>query len=364
MIPFELCFDIKLSKEYEYFNSIYYISFCIFLLDFLITCNTTIYLKGKFIKNRLEIIHEYFKRKFFFDFICQILLALEIYDDYTNTDPLGKKSIFLKLTQLLFFCKIVKFSSILKKLEEMLFIDESIYNILSLLKLILRIIFISHLFACIWYYIGTLNSENSWILDRSLEFSPWYVKYLNSYYFVCITMNTVGYGDITPQNPWEKFFSIIFTYMACGIFAYSLNSIGVIVAEIAKREKEFQRELNVINGFMKKKNINSDLKIRVKKYLEYIWYEEKIEKIDEEEKVIQKLSESMKEELLLEANGSILRNLKMFSFNFSEDFLRSMIPCLQEVRYSPEDVIYMKGDHENLDLYIILNGSIELFYET
>ena len=78
-----------------------------FLTRFFGHMNTTIYIKGKFTKNRLEIIHEYFKRKFFIDFICQILLALEIYDDYTNTDPLEKKSIFLKLTQLLFFCKIV-----------------------------------------------------------------------------------------------------------------------------------------------------------------------------------------------------------------------------------------------------------------
>ena len=360
IIPLELCFDIKLSQEYENFNSIYYISFAFFLMDI----NTVIYKKGKFIRNRLDIMREYFKNRFLFDLIALLIILLEIYEDYTSLNSIGGKNLFFKLVKLLFFSKYVRFSSIVKKLEEMLFIDESMYNILSLFKLILRIVFISHMFACIWYYIGTINSENSWILDHSLENSPWYVKYLNSYYFVCITMNTVGYGDITPKNPLEKIFSIIFTYMACGIFAYSLNRIGFIVSEIAKREKLFQGELNVINGFMKKKNINSDLKIRVRKYLEYIWYEDKVERLEEEGKIIQKLSDSLKEELQLEANGSVLRDLKMFSFNFSEDFLSSMIPYLKEVRYTPEDIIYMKGDHESQDLYIILNGMVELFYES
>lgn len=246
----------------------------------------------------------------------------------------------------------------------MFFIDQSIHNKLSLFKLIFRIILLSHLFSCCWYYVGTLDKVDSWIINSGLTNENWWVNYLNSYYFVCVTMLTVGYGDFSPKNSIEKLFTIIFIYVACGIFAYSINSIGIIVSEIAKRENEFQKDLNIINGFMKQKKINFELRIRVRKYLEYIWYEEKIEKVEEQAKIIDKLSDSLKEELLLEANAEIISDLKMFSFNFSEELLRNTIQLMKEARFTPGDLIFMKGEAENKDFYLIRKGKVEIFLET
>ena len=46
-------------------------------------------------------------------------------------------------------------------------------------------------------------------------------------------MITVGYGDIVPVNNIERIFVIIITLISCGVFAYSVNSIGTIVASIS-----------------------------------------------------------------------------------------------------------------------------------
>ena len=50
-----------------------------------------------------------------------------------------------------------------------------------------------HIFACIWFWIGS-QSNNNWIQKNQLETKIWYEQYLFAYYFVVITMNTVGYG--------------------------------------------------------------------------------------------------------------------------------------------------------------------------
>lgn len=99
---------------------------------------------------------------------------------------------------------------------------------------------------------------------------------MHSYYFVVVTMNTVGFGDITPQNSYERVYCIFFIYVACGMFAYTLNSIGVIVQDIKKQDKVYKRNLHLINGYMRQKNISFDLKVRIRKYFEYIWQEEKV----------------------------------------------------------------------------------------
>lgn len=111
------------------------------------------------------------------------------------------------------------------------------------------------------------------------------------------------------------------------------------------------------------KKINFDLRMRVRKYLDYIWYEEKIEKVEEQAKIIDKLSDSLKEELLLEANADIISDIKLFSFNFSEDLLRNTIPLMKEVRYTPGDIIFMKGDGDSKDFYLIRKGKVEIFLE-
>lgn len=42
-------------------------------------------------------------------------------------------------------------------------------------------------------------------------------------------MITVGYGDITPITIFEKIYVVLVTLVGCGLFAYSVNSIGFII---------------------------------------------------------------------------------------------------------------------------------------
>ena len=354
IIPLEICFNVELSGEAVIMGNSQFFCMFFYFVDMLFICNTAVYIHGKLVKSRFEIIKHYCKHNLIYDVISQASICFHVYSYNNNT------SIF----RLFFFFKIMSLFTRVKKIEEILFFNESAYNFLSLVKLILGIIFFTHIFACLWYSVGVLDLENSWLSAKSLVFSDWYVKYLNSFYFVCITMNTVGYGDITPMNTKEKLFSIVFTYIACGVFAYTLNSIGFIVKEIAKRESEYQYNLHIMNDLMKRKNVSFDLKMRVRKYMEYIWYEEKIGKINEEAKIVQRLSDSLKEELLLEANGGILQNLKIFSLNFSEFFLKKTIHLLHEVRFTPGETIFLRGENNNSDLFIVLKGRVELFLDT
>ena len=49
----------------------------------------------------------------------------------------------------------------------------------------------------------------------------------------------------------------------------------------------FNRDtLDVINAYMSRKNINSELQTRIREYLNFIWNEEKTQNIEEEAKII------------------------------------------------------------------------------
>lgn len=93
--------------------------------------------------------------------------------------------------------------------------------------------------------------------------------------------------------------------------------------------------------YFNKKNIPFELRMQIKKYLEYIWNEEKAQNEEEELSIINSLSKTLREELLLEANGNIVKNLPMFFKNFGEDVLRKVVFNIKEVRFTPGDIIFM-----------------------
>jgi hypothetical protein len=42
-------------------------------------------------------------------------------------------------------------------------------------------------------------------------------------------MLTLGYGDIVPITTLERIYVIIITFISCGVFGYTMNTIGSIV---------------------------------------------------------------------------------------------------------------------------------------
>lgn len=356
VIPLQLVYNIfdtiLLIKQLEILAK------CFLFFDVLRNFNTAFYFKGKLVYSYSKIALHYIQEEFALETfsLLPIFIPKSIYDE--------SKKVYYDYFLFFAFFKLKRFGMLFRRLEGLLFTKSTFHHALSLFKLIIRIVFISHIFACIWNYMGLIGNQfigDSWIISKNLLDSSSEIQYLYSYYFVCITMNTVGFGDITPTNSIEIGFCIIFIFFACGMFAYSINSIGIILSDISKQENEFRKDLNIVNDFMGDKKISFDLQMRVRKYLEYIRKEEKVERNEATMQTIAKLSDSLREELLLEANGYILMKIKLFSANFTEETLRRTIMIMKERRYMPGDLIIKKGDMQENTLFIIKNGEAELF---
>lgn len=134
-----------------------------------------------------------------------------------------------------FFYKQKEIRISLRKLEEQVNNIFKTTHITQLIKLLFLMLFISHLFACSWIIITIIAPKDlqNWIsLRKNIDPSSWSQIYLNSYYFASVTMITVGYGDITPQNDYEIVLCLFTIFIACCVFAYTVNSIGQIFNEL------------------------------------------------------------------------------------------------------------------------------------
>ena len=63
----------------------------------------------------------------------------------------------------------------------------------------------------------------------------WTFMYLNCLYFSVVTIVTVGYGDYSPKdNQVEKIYVMLMILIGCGQHAYSISTIGNIIADLNK----------------------------------------------------------------------------------------------------------------------------------
>ena len=97
--------------------------------------------------------------------------------------------------------------------------------LLKLTGLLFQILFISHLIACLWFFMGDEN--NGWYSSGKLfgyksESGDYYIS---SLYWAFTNLTTVGYGGITPKTTTERATAILSEILGTTVFGYVVSSI-------------------------------------------------------------------------------------------------------------------------------------------
>ena len=94
-----------------------------------------------------------------------------------------------------------------------------------------------------------------------------------------------------------------------------------------------------MDKFLKSQNVPSELKSRTINYLEYAWKSEN-QNVEKEKILLERLPESLKKEILYEANRRSLSQFKVLTANFSMELLNRLATMIQTLHFSPKESIY------------------------
>ena len=232
-IPLSVAFGIELVDK----NSKLGLS-VVFMIDMFFEMNTLYFHYGMEVRNRKQIMKHYLKTYLFSDLVSILaLLSTGINENYMNLN-------FGSFLELLFFLKIYSLKRISKKIMNRFQFSHEWKGMKDLFILFFMIIFIAHLAACGWYYAGILSNkehyQNNWIKTQDLLNQEWTIQYMSAFYWSTVTVMTVGYGDITPQNNLERLVCLFVILFGGMIFPYSINSIGSIIEDIRRDKKKFE----------------------------------------------------------------------------------------------------------------------------
>jgi hypothetical protein len=154
-----------------------------------------------------------------------------------------------------------------------------------------------------------------------------------------MTMTTVGYGDIGPTSAIERLFTIAAMIIACALFGYSMNTIGLIFQEINSEKLQAKEKIRSVKNYMNQKNLGRNIQTRVKNYLQYMIDSKNFHKHEEEE-FFKMLSQTLKDEIVSEVNGKILIECKIFSTNFSHKSSMYLSKFMTEKFLTPEEILF------------------------
>ncbi|CAD8115472.1 unnamed protein product [Paramecium sonneborni] len=318
-----------------------------FILDIIINFFTAYYSKGQIHKSHEDIFRNYASYELWWD----LLIAI----------PFILSSFQIKYTEYILMLRVAKVKTLIDQIEEAINPSITMQTVLELFKSVFLLLFVSHCCACLWNLIGQMQYDEgkySWLDSKNIINADWESRYIHSLYFSTITTLTVGYGDIVPQSDLERIFVILMAMVICGLFGYTISSIGNILRQLTEKEQIYKQKMMQLNNYVKKRQLSKQLILSVRKYFEY-YLKMQDENNQFGENMMNVLNKKLKEQVAIDLYHNILMNSRLIKKTLSERSVKKLCSYVREKRLAPEEIVEAQNDLAN-KLLFLQKGQINL----
>lgn len=215
-------------------------------------------------EKRINIALRYLKFWFWVDLVATVPI-----DDIAMLIVGDQKLMTIRLIRTVRFLRLAKLARLIKLKALIDLLDDYSINpsIIGIFVLIVEIFFMVHIICCLWYYIATPASGadplDNWVVhlfgseNESINSED---KYVASFYFIVMTMTTVGYGDIRPSTFREQFVMIFLLPILAIMFGALINKVTKAILFSNPQATGLKSRMDDLKGYLSEKNIPTAIK--------------------------------------------------------------------------------------------------------
>ena len=169
-----------------------------------------------------------------------------------------------------------------------------------------------------------------------------------------MTTYSIGYGDITPINIYEKLWVTLFMIVGSMLFSYTISTLSLIFSENETFLKvEFKKKKSLFKKIIKEYKIPLKLKISIKNTIKQQHHKNKDYYRCE---FLSSLPSNIIKDLSMVMYKNTIENHKFFK-NQSQDFILYVLPLLKFHMIFRRDILISVGEITQ-EMYLILQGNL------
>ncbi len=183
-------------------------------------------------------------------------------------------------------------------------------------------------------------------------------EYLKAVYWSVTTLTTIGYGDITPQNPSEMQYAIVVMLVGFLMMGYLIGNISGLLNKPDPLRAQYASALEEVSAFATYHGLPAEIKHRIVDYFGYMWQQRAS---FNESNVLDALPGGIKTEIMLHLKRDVIQQVPFFR-DASEVFIREIANEMRPIVVTPGEFVFHSGDPA-LHMYFIGRGTLEVIDE-
>ena len=353
------CFQVPYSMAFDDSSTFADVLLDVIFMTDVALCFLTAYFdaKGMLVKDLRKICYRYSKSWFLpdiggsFPFDTVVSLCLN------QTGNIGAMRI-LKLVRLL---KLLRALRVFRALNELGNRDGlgGLKNAIGIFRSMFALTFAAHVLGCFFVMLIPDNPSNNWLIDYQpalMQADDW-TRYITCLYWAIISVTTMGYGDIKPENGEERIYGIFVALAGAITFSYSMGTISSLIGNVnGSRFRLMEKETDVTE-YLHFRELSDELKVKIRTHYRLSW--RKSGDLFQEWQILSELSSNLRKEVLKEIGAKCKVHVPILQ-GFEDECIGYIFTRLNRVDFMEGDLIYQKGDQAT-EMYFVSRGEVSIY---
>uniref|UniRef100_A0A8C7QDE9 Voltage-gated delayed rectifier potassium channel KCNH4 n=1 Tax=Oncorhynchus mykiss TaxID=8022 RepID=A0A8C7QDE9_ONCMY len=258
--------------------------------------------------------------------------------------------------------RLLRLLRLLQKLERY-----SQYSAVVLTLLMSMFALLAHWMACVWYFIGRReieNSPNSWDIGWLHELGKRLgilgggpsvrSSYVTSLYFALSSLTSVGFGNVSANTDSEKIFSICTMLIGALMHAVVFGNVTAIIQRMYSRRSLYHTRTKDLKDFIRVHRLPKALEQRMLECFQTTWSVNNGIDVSE---LLKDFPDELRADIAMHLNKELLQ-LPLFE-SASRGCLRSLSLIIKTSFCAPGEFLIRQGDALQA-IYFVCSGSMEV----